>query len=97
MKTVKGVLFTAIFTAGLSGTASAGGLSDLLEALETTNKIIRETREIGETLSGSHGNKHGNSHNSHNSSHNSHGYDSYSHDSYGDDSHGYTAHEDYDH
>jgi len=80
-----------------TGTATAGGLSDLLETLENANKVIKETRELGETLSGKkHGNSHGNRHgNPHGNPHHSydHHYDSYGfHRRHGYNRFGYNRH-----
>ncbi len=77
------LFFTLVFA--VSVPSFAGGLSDLLETLEKTNKVLKETKELGETLSGkSHGNSHGRSHHRP-----SHGYDHYY------DHHGFHRHHGY--
>ncbi len=87
MKKIKMLMVTMIFSVAISGTAAAGGLSDLLETLETTNKVLSEAQELHENLSGKHGNRHNSSHGNSHSSYEGHGYDPH---------HGYDDHGGYD-
>ena len=72
-KSLRFIVTSIILGLAAVTTASAGGLSDLLETLEKVNKVTKEAKELGETLSGKkHGNQHGQMHRQMHGSHHSH-------------------------